>query len=229
MIFTIKCILLQAESGGVIRIEDSEWYSTSDIFQGNYAGFGGVASSSSFITISLENSTITKNRAFAGGALYISNGENFRFFGVDAAENTALGSGGVVVAQSSSGIISNCNFQSNSAKMLGGALFFFEIEDTTTISAASSILLTGSSFVDNIAGSIGGSISVRNFNELVIFESVFVRNSAQYGGGISSTNTKTTISSSNFTLNNATYGGGGIFWEYQSTYKQVHYIYVNKL
>lgn len=144
-------------SNGVLSIENSQ-------FTGNSAsGFGGAVFNDSGSTFDILDSTFTNNSADLGGAVY---GEGIILDASTFTANVAQ-AGGAVFAYAM--VAYQSTFTENEA-IGGGAIL-----------AENYAAIAGSTFVDNVADSIGGAVST--YGAYLGLNSTFVENSAGDVGG----------------------------------------------
>lgn len=150
-------------SGGAIAV-DGELSVENSQFTGNTASdFGGAVFNASGSTFNVVGSIFTNNSASLGGAVYGS--------GIIFDESTFTGNGaqagGAVFADAI--LVSESTFAENSASA-GGAIL-----------AQNYSAIAGSTFVENVAGSIGGAVATYGF--YLGINSTFVENTAGDVGG----------------------------------------------
>lgn len=99
-------------------------------------------------------------------------------------------------------------------------LFELDLADSVTLTLLPSyyVHILDSYFTLNRALGSGGAIFSDTYGGNVIVQnSTFYRNSAVYGGAISTDDTNTTVTESTFIHNTASNGGGAVFWYYYAT------------
>ncbi len=163
---------------------------------------GGVKSTNAALTV--DDATFSSNAAgsaggggaiaaYSGGTLTI---ENSTFSGNSAAAGGAIGVGGTLVVEDST-------FANNSSNPEGGGAIDLEGPGTVLRST-----FTGNSSASGNVGSVGGGIYVGG-SALLVADSTFAGNSADYGGALA-TGGSITVESSTFTGNSAGSGGAAI-------------------
>lgn len=142
----------------------------------SYLAVGGALSISSS-NVTVTNSTIERNSAGAGGAVFANQHSNINISNTVFRENSVhcpdcLGS--VMYTEGSCTVsVHNCSFQGNTAAGDGGV--FAMTESTFTISS--------STFANNSAER-GGVIYAKSSNTIVIVDSQFIHNYASVSGGV---------------------------------------------
>ena len=180
------------DGGGATRILTSSGAITvSDLtFQDGHSLYGG-AIESGVATVTVSNSTFTRNSAAnTGGAIYantaIVTASTFT-------NNTATVAGGAIVATTVT--VTGSTFTDNSATADGGAIY------------TSTATVTGSTFTNNDAVA-GGAIYA--YTTVTVTDSTFTNNTATVAGG-AIVATTVTVTDSTFTDNDAAYYGGAIY------------------
>lgn len=165
--------------------------------------FGGGALSMQLSSLYLYSSTFLSNTAESGGGIESLNSSTilissstFRFN-----EGTTGEGGGVVIDKADLLVVRSCDFVSNHAKTIAGALSFSRI--STVVSISKSV------FSNNTAYAFGGGIN-GNHSSLILENSVIFKNKAIQGGGLRFSNGQFTVSNTNVTYNFARTLGGGI-------------------
>ncbi|MBQ2620532.1 MAG: hypothetical protein IJF84_04275 [Thermoguttaceae bacterium] len=186
-------------------------------FESNHAGFGSVIYTTANLTI--ESSVISNNSADAyGGALYIASTDSVVTISDSQFDSNACGTtyntyGGAIL-NTGNLTISGCEFTSNSASYLGGAIYHEGYVSTLTIS--------DSVFSGNLASYGGGAVMLNNCGSTVITNSLFFDNTSYYGSAIHNNvydyaNENNNYNSASFTLVNVTIAknyatpGGGLY------------------
>lgn len=136
--------------------------------------------------LTVRNSTITGNHAFAGGGIE-SLGPSL------TVENSALTGnsgqfGGGIASGSPTATIENTTISGNSASDFGGGIDNFP-------AGPSSLTVEDSTLGGNTTASLGGAIENRPGATLTVTNSTLSGNSAQSGGGVDNWGTATAISS----------------------------------
>ncbi|MBR0239208.1 MAG: hypothetical protein IJQ39_14025 [Thermoguttaceae bacterium] len=186
-------------------------------FNSNQAGFGSVIYTTANLTI--ESSVISNNSVDAyGGAIYIASNDSVVTITDSRFDSNACGTvystyGGAIF-NTGNLTISSCEFTSNTANTMGGAIYHEGYVSTLTIS--------DSVFSGNWAGNGGGAVMCNNCGSTVITNSLFFNNSSYYGSAIYNNvydyaNENNNYSSASFTLVNVTIAknyatnGGGLY------------------
>ncbi|MBR5709363.1 MAG: hypothetical protein IKX40_01260 [Thermoguttaceae bacterium] len=173
-------------------------------FDANHAGFGSVIYTTADLTI--ESSVIFNNSSDAyGGAIYIASTDSVVTISDSQFDSNASGTvyntyGGAIL-NTGNMTISGCEFTSNSASYLGGAIYHEGYVSTLTIS--------DSVFSGNSAPTGGGAIMLNNCGSTVITNSLFYDNTGYYGSAIHNNvydyaNENNSYNSATFTLVNVT-------------------------
>ena len=144
-------------------------------FNNNKASTGGAVYLSN--TSLISNTTFENNEAKWGGAVYARKAVEFK--NAKFNENKASNQGGAIYLQGGDTEISESEFEKNTATSGGGAVFIAHNNNGTT-----SILK--STFIENQSTNFGGGIYVGGDSKLNLKDSIFSKNEAGYGGGISS-------------------------------------------
>ncbi|OWT32709.1 hypothetical protein BGI41_06270 [Methanobrevibacter sp. 87.7] len=160
------------------------------IFYGNKGWYGGVLYNNGDGTVIINNSLFYNNCAVSAGAItgyagkiYIYNSNftnNTAQYYFESTDKYVNGSGGAIKLYGSVGaIIENCTFTNNSAPEEtsldgGGAI---------SIQSSSPIQINYCNFINNYAGKYGGAIWAYS-NNITIFGSVFINNTAKYAGSV---------------------------------------------
>ena len=199
------------DGGGLTSWNSSIKLEGSSSFLDNTATDAGGALYSQYSNVSVEGlGRFIRNSAEYGGGILIADRGSVTLRGnYSFAENLAYeNGGGIFVRNGNLTSRGHISFTNNVANGCGGGLY----------SANTSVQLEGSSltlhggyvlFVNNSAGCGGGFICFGT-NVSIGAPSIFVRNAAEYGGGVGlfSGSTVTLSGMSTFTQNTARYGGG---------------------
>jgi hypothetical protein len=210
----------QATYGGVVFISLSSFVSKSDIFFSNSASSGAVTYSSDFLILEFSNVTATHGQALTGGVMTLTNGKilfiNDGIFTMNQAQNSG---GALYLINIEIVSITRVKATDNHASIDGGCVAVYggiqsELLDNSPIDMK--LFIQNSSFARNSVQRRGGAIYGNNLYELLIIETVFLMNTALYGGAVSTTQSTGNISLSQFINNSALVGGGGVFWIYEA-------------
>ena len=234
-----------AESGGAIATgtKDEDLIIIFNVFRNNKAKYGGAIHLR--VKTLIDDCIFNKNTADYGGAVYQGNDQleiSYSNFTDNFANNTggALNAGGTLY-------VGNSIFGNNAANGKGGAIIsygyagiYYSDFINNTASKGGAVYLDGisyfgpemearidnSKFSDNSALEWGGAVF--NERDLTVFSSEFDRNSAQYGGAVSSYNGyvnelilinnkvieqdyRIILRGENIFKNNSAFSGGAIF------------------
>jgi hypothetical protein len=143
--------------------------------------------------VEIANGFFEKNEAQSlGGALYLLNVQTIALIGL--------------------------NFQNNEAAVDGGAVAVYgtiqsDLSEEEII--LTTLRLTDSYFVSNKVQRRGGAFYGNNLFQVLIQNSTFERNTALFGGAVSTDKSTGNISNSYFLDNSALAGGGGVYWLYE--------------
>ena len=134
---------------------------------------------------------INNSAGKSGGAIYSL--DNLTVHNCSFMNNSAKNGGAIVNVD----LAKNCTFINNSASEIGGAIVYADLVDNCT-------------FINNSAGENGGAVA-NGKNEAIanltfVYNSNFISNTAEYGGGIFSEDNMD-IYNSTFIKNPASYGG----------------------
>jgi hypothetical protein len=163
------------------------------------------------VVITVNNCIITNNTAADGGGAIVSGyGMTLDINGSTINENSSKQGGAIYFWDNSNGgKIENTTFANNSADNLGGVIYLG--------GTSGNLDIKGSSFIGNsVKSTVGQGGAICNYGgTLTISESIFLNNSATYGGAIYSYFVpagKLNIGSgSTFAGNNATVYGGAVY------------------
>jgi hypothetical protein len=167
--------------GGGLIIRECSLTLTRCIFRYNSAIQYGGGMCSIYGRPILENCTFTANKASLGGAIF-SNGSKGSIFRCKFTKNSAYNHGGGVNLTEDSSMFIDCTFSGNS-----GTLY----------------LEGGASF--------GGGLCIAGPGNVILTNCRFLENSADKGGGVSSSGCSVQFSNCLFNNNLATHWGGGIY------------------
>jgi predicted outer membrane repeat protein len=160
---TVATTLLSRSAGGVLYISDSVLYNKND----------------NIMTI-ITNSVFEDNKGAFGGVIAVVGDVYLDIVNCNFSRNHAINSGGVIHMESegvATIIIASSLFSDNSAEIYGGGMVI------TNSDAASNVTLNGIQFSRNTA-SEGGALCIQEEIPVLIRNSTFVENSAEYGGAI---------------------------------------------
>ena len=206
--------------GGVIHADGGIVSISNSTFSSNSALNGGVVYARDGSTVSSTNNTFQNNLASGfGGVYYLLYGVDFSEVGSTYDSNSSDSNGGVIYANHNVGTflpntisIADALFESNQAATgsfssgSGGALYVYN---------RSTVTISNTSFVDNVATNGGAMWIVAANDTVTITDSTFDENTADQSGAIgvmaggSSAATDLMISGSSFTDNEALAGYGG--------------------
>ena len=174
------------------------------------SGDGGVIYNSGTVTI--ENSTLSGNSAYSGGAITNASKASLTINNALFASNNAADCGGAIINNSGDLVITNSTFIGNSANSWGGALYN-NIAETTIID---------SSFYGN-SGSAGGAItSIGTLNIIADSKNV------EFTGNTRGDGTSNAIHSFNNTINlNAGDSASVVFNDAISVHRGTNIININ--
>ena len=199
--------------GGVIYTETANvTFSGVTISAQNTAtnvGGGLVASATGLIRF--ENSIVTLQQAYAGGAVYATNIEIVESSDFTKNSSTTAGGGAVYASPGGKLTITNSTFAGNNAQTTGGAIF----------ADASTITITEAYFQNNSANSNGGAIEIENECTSIVRQSTFEGNQSGGGGGAIRPYGNITISESDFNGNYASLRGGAVFFSQSGSGKGI--------
>ena len=122
----------------------------------------------------IENNTFTNNYADSIGAMYIDSEANIKSFVNNTfINNTAKNGNAGAALLSGNAFIENSTFINNNCTGSGGALY-----------VNGDLKISGSTFENNSAGADGGAISATEGANLIVDDSTFKYNKADYGSAI---------------------------------------------
>jgi predicted outer membrane repeat protein len=167
---------------------------------GNGGGIGALA------PLTLQNSSVEHNQANSGAGIYVYAGETEIRDSVIANNTTrddVAGHGGGVYVTNGSLTVTRSTFRGNTAAHGdGGGVATYYLAP---------LLVTDSTFVDNVATSYGGAISSL---DVTVRNSTLTRNSAPFGGAVANVSGTARILGSTLTNNT----GDGVLTQYGTTY-----------
>jgi predicted outer membrane repeat protein len=150
-------------------------------------------------SVVVRRSRFTQNDAWGGGAIWVRDSDT-RFEGCDFDSNTAVVTGGAVLADSSS-VVSflGCTFVDNASRGEGGAL---------TARADADLNLTTCTSRRNTSAARGGSLAADSSSTVTLDQSLFAANvSLGNGGAVHGTDATVDAERTRFTGNAAAHGG----------------------
>ncbi len=151
----------------------------------------------------LNNITITGNKAQYGGAIYM-NTSSAIFNNLTISENEAEEGGGIFVNHQSSPIFNNITISNNTASIFGGGICNSESFPT----------LNQATISGNTSITFGGGIYNQDSTTVSIYNTIISENKTARGGGIYSTGSTAVIYNSIISGNKATHentGGGALY------------------
>ncbi len=152
---------------------------------------GGAIYNSESTSLTIENSKFTQNVATVNGGA-IHNSDTLTITETQFTQNEAA-NGGAIYDEGKEIDISGSDFLSNTADV-GGAIYL-DVSD-------GSLIITGSTFLQNIANSNGGAISTSGTSEITSTQ--FTGNTATTAGGAIYNTGELAITDTSFSLNKAT-------------------------
>ena len=193
----------------------------------NIASYGGVLIAYQSSTVILDNVSCLHNRARSGGVIRTIQGSKITVNNGHFSYNIA-DIGGVLNTQHGVVVVKSSQFEHNSARLNGGALYTDDSSNASIHTATfwnntaesdggaigileSSVeILEDSNFTNNQANGYGGVINVQN-SSINISDAVFEYSiSGRSGGVVCSKNSSISISACSFTNNNASKKGGAL-------------------
>ena len=229
-------------SGGAIYATASSSVTLSEgTVDGNFTryGYGGAVYANSYTPVTITGSTVTDNAAYySGGAVYIYYSyDTNTFTDTEFSNNTAdIYYGGAIAAlYYNDVVISGSSFDGNLAAQGGGAVASYYYADTeisestftsnqtttgnggavatTPYGGSWGVTIMDSAFLDNIAGTAGGGLSVYYAGALKLRGSVFQRNATTATGGAGGGlyvyyNSEIEVTQTSFCANSSENGGG---------------------
>ncbi len=135
---------------------------------------------------SLYDSKFNENTAYNGGALYANTGSNLKLSAdefqnnVAIVENSPAGSGGAVYTWNTAATIVDSIFESNTAKVSGGAIYCGGYDSATPRKAK----LLNDLIVKNTATNSGGGVCATADAKVEIKQATIADNTAAAGGGL---------------------------------------------
>ena len=210
--------------GGAILVYNSTARIKNSYFRDNSADSSAGAVYASYSNTSIENCTFDDNRAHLGSALANEYGNLFvtdSIFKNNRAgygaikgneanitvsnsvfENNYAKYGGAAICTENTNLsISSSTFKNNSAKSSGGSIYAYYSHD---------ILLTNSSFEDDLSNRLGASIYLEE-SSIRIAESNFTDANTVFGGAIAGLNSEIFLDSSLIRNCSAKFYGGAIY------------------
>ena len=207
----------EAQQGGAIYVEASDFISVDDVFEGNKAtgglkvGKGGAILVNAGSTLLVENGVFKDNAAWRGGAIanmesspLIVRNSYFEGNAASGGEYTSEGvaTGGALFHGTGSFKVENSTFVKNTAQHAGGAI-------GSVFDQVNAVEISGSKFNENTA-MYGGALAI--YYGLVLENSEFTNNSVTAnddGGGaiVLGGHAKVDMAGTAFTNNKANIGG----------------------
>ncbi len=221
----------QAEYGGVAAIVQSSFFSIQDSITQCSGLTGPCLYALQNSTVVLTQSDISDNQqqlTSTDGLFHIDTGI-LRADGITV-KNNVVQSHGVFGLFSVAATFTNATFSKNRAKILtsssstsaSGAIYVACTSPCVTSAASKklSTIISGSTFLDNIAESgDGGAVYISSYpGKVSIDSSTFQYNEGKNGGAVSVSLSLVSVTRSSFVGNVATEGGGAIFWIYSNIY-----------
>ncbi|WP_409199396.1 Ig-like domain repeat protein [Methanobrevibacter sp. DSM 116169] len=218
-------------AGGAIWTESKNSKVVNTTFKDNSALHAGGAINIHILSdnFTIKNSTFIDNDGRDGGA--ISNYMGNDFFVIDSIfnNNTAIFNGGAIYTNVNNSQVFNSTFTNNGAEF-GGAIYslgdFFVVNNNSQfiendaynggaiVNDGSNSIINNSFFKDNFATNAGGAITnayvLKSAKDLIISNSDFINNKANYGAVIYNMGLNLNVIDSNFTKNEAFFNGGVI-------------------
>jgi Secretion system C-terminal sorting domain len=202
-----NAVILDAENrAGVIRCDNAEEVSISNLVirngeADNGAGISCEHSSVSFENLLIEDNTATSNHSKGGGIYIIGSSSFLTMNNIILRNNTASQGGGIYSSHNSINNLTNLTLDNNYAIESGGGIYLF-----SGTSNLENIVLT-----NNRSGFQGGGLSIR-YND-VSLTNICVRNNISIGagGGIFMDECCPSLTNVTVTENNAADGGGIYF------------------
>jgi len=220
-------------SGGGVSISGGAPSFDYVVFSSNQAQLGGALYITDESEPSLDSCTFTNNSAEAGGAVHITNSiVSLDDTAFDDNQST-LGNGGGIWAESGDITFTGGRLENNSATLGGGAVYIngtrLQLVDIDSISGNTSavseggallvdgsdaVLISGSTFQNNDAWLFGGAISAHNVSELFIEDTALDGNvsieESSGGGAIALNQSILTLSTATFSGNESSGDGGAV-------------------
>ena len=219
-------LVVMSEAGAAATIIDCENMGRAFLFQSGETGDAIIDG------LTLTGGLVAEAN---GGAVYCAGSSPtirnciFVLNSVDAADDLFWG-GGAIFCTDSSALISDCEFLENSATgdfASGGAIYVRDASPTVAdclfegnycqfraaglhIWGASTPVIVGCDFVDNVGDAWGGAISTMDGPNPVVTNCTFTTNDAGSGAGIYSAYSSPEVTDCVFTDNHATSVGGAI-------------------
>ncbi len=190
--------------GGAIRVDGSLLVQNS-IVTNNVAYGGGAIYIYQNGAVTVTGSTIAHNKVESGGGGFYNYNGNLIITSSTITANQAMnGSGGGINSFNLSQIqITDTLLSENSARYSGGGVYLYTIGVENLISE--------STFQDNNSGSSGGAIYIGHpSTQLLVIDTTLAGNTADYGGGIFNYSGTLEIERVDFSGNEAGFYGGGI-------------------
>ena len=135
-----------------------------------------------------------------GGALYINGFSSIEMSYVSFLGNKGLTGGAIYIINATYVTITGCTFKNNIAINGGGAVFLKNVKE---------VIVEDSTFESNIVSTVGGAIATENCKSIKFRRNIFTNNTAAYHGGAISINkalTDVLLKESKFIGNIAEYG-----------------------
>ena len=210
-------ILLSANVGGAVIVNNSNLTIRNSHFEGNGAQVGGAIFSESNSSITINNCTFFNNSATGcndnrclGGAVFVDSGCTVVLDNSVIRDNLALSGGGAFATSQATLLIRQSDFYGNAADY-GGAVATYH---------SSTLMAQNSQLYNNMAGFFGGVINVVESTGF-IDGSTFNNNTAGSEGGVMASQRGSTIDINNCTFVNNSVGddasGGVMLIQYDST------------
>lgn len=201
-----------AEYGSSVLAVGSKYTSTNDIFTNNKAKDEGSAIYASESQIVIENGTFTNNPA-KWGMIYADNCEIVAVANSTFANTTSRYATAIFTNKNAA--IQNSKFINLAADLTGGAVAI----KTNNKQNTAMLVILYSEFTNVTAARNGGAIFADingngltpNTGEVIINNTAFDKNSAEFGGALVQLGGKLNVENSTFTNNNAKEYGGAIY------------------
>jgi hypothetical protein len=218
--------------GGGLRLRRSDATLVDNTIVSNTAQYGGGLCLQEVDNVTLSENTVASNAATTGGGLFAYEGSYFTSNGDTFSANSTYGSGGgIYLDEDTQATLNKITVISNTAGGGGGGLVLGEDtrvtlkQSTVAFNTASldggglvvvdnyDAALVGNSITGNRAGAAGGGVHACFFSIVTLDSNTVLSNSAQYGGGLSLSESQATLTNNVVADNRAGVAGSGLYVE----------------
>lgn len=201
-----------AATGGAIRDNSSSQTGsiTNSVFTSNTSTSQGGAVWNQALTMTIDGCEFTKNESPKGGAVYVgANATTIEVKNSDFSGNKATSTNGGAISTEDNITISGCDFLSNTAVKIGGAVC---VDNTATASTISGCTFTSNESTSSVGGAValyGSDVATCIHN---VSDCTFKTNTAKtQGGGLYCNKITVNANDCTFDTNTAETSGGGVY------------------